>query len=63
MAVQTIDNAVTSHRHFVVSLLAELGSSATFVLTYRWTEGQESFKAWEEIKDTAEIGFEIGNRP
>ena len=59
--VLTFDDAVKSHRTFVVPHLKELGFGATFFVTYNWMDDAQNFMSWEDIKEIHDMGFEIGN--
>ena len=64
MIVLTFDDAVTSHRSFVVPLLQEYGFGATFFVCRctRWiAENPECFLDWQGIREIHDAGFEIGN--
>ncbi len=61
VAVLTFDDAVQSHADFVAPLLKEMGFGATFFITHRWMDDQETFLDWEDAAHIHEMGFEIGN--
>jgi len=61
VVVLTFDDAVKSHRTFVVPLLKELGFGATFFVSHRWMDDSVNFMTWAEIAEIHRMGFEIGN--
>jgi peptidoglycan/xylan/chitin deacetylase (PgdA/CDA1 family) len=60
--VLAFDDAVKSHLTFVASLLRDLGSHATFFISYRWMPDEARFLTWQEVAALHAIGFEIGNQ-
>lgn len=60
--VLTFDDATASHRTFVAPLLKELGFGATFfICEFKGFENKEHYMSWSQIRELAQMGFEIGN--
>ena len=60
--VLTFDDATASQRTFVAPLLKKMGFGATFfVCEFKGFENKEHYMSWSQIRELAQMGFEIGN--
>jgi peptidoglycan/xylan/chitin deacetylase (PgdA/CDA1 family) len=62
--VLTFDDGLTSHLTFVAPLLKKYSFNGTFFISGQFTKlasSNNAFMNWKEVKDLADMGFEIGN--